>query len=328
MCIVTFNSAEDLVPCLEAVVGQSHRPLELVIVDCDSRDASVAIAEAFDSGDVTKQVHALGSNRGFAGGMNAAFAHTEAPYLLTLNADVRLDAEYLARLVARAEAAAGPAGGRVGAVTGRLVRPTELGEPPRLDACGMYLTRTWRHLDRGSAEIDTGQYASVEQVFAGTGAATLWRRQAMDDVAVEGEIFAEPFHSYREDAELGFRLQGRGWRTLYEPTAVAVHRRSVGSGQRRGVAAAINRNSLKNRYLLRIYHQSLGNFWRTLPWTLSRDLLALGWVLLAERSSLGAYGWLARHWRDSWRRRRLIQARRTHPEAIEAWFRRRSAPLE
>ncbi len=332
ICIVTYNDADDLSACLEAIVAQPHRPLQLIIVDCDSADESVAIAEAFDcddlrSGRIVKQVHALGTNRGFAGGMNFAFAQTEAPYVLTLNADVSLGADYIVRLLARAGVSGG-SGGEVGAVTGRLVRPSEPGQARRLDACGMYLTRQWRHLDRGSAEIDEGQYAVAEQVFAGTGAATLYLRRALDDVAVDGEIFAEPFHSYREDAELGFRLQGRGWRTLYEPAAGAVHRRSVGSGQRRGVAAAINRSSLKNRYLLRIYHQSVGNFWRTLPWTLSRDLLALGWVLLAERSSLGAYAWLWRHRRDCWRRRRYIQQRRTHPQFIEQWFRRPAMPLE
>lgn len=332
ICIVTYNHADDLATCLEAIEAQPYRPLELIIVDCDSVDDSVAIAEAFDCGDlrhgrIVKQVHALGANRGFAGGMNFAFAQTEAPYVLTLNADVTLGADYLPCLVARAEADLAGAG-KVGSVTGRLERPSEPGQPKRLDACGMYLTRHWRHLDRGSAEIDTGQYTVAEQVFAGTGAATLYVRRALDDVAVEGEFFAEPFHSYREDAELGFRLQGRGWRCLYEPAAVAVHRRTVGSGQRRGVTAAINRSSLKNRYLLRIYHQSPGNFWRTLPWTLSRDVLALGWVLLAERSSLGAYGWLWRHWRESWRRRRLIRRRRSHPQAVETWFRRSSAPLD
>lgn len=339
VCIVTYNSADDLPDCLEAVAAQEYRPLEIVIADCDSQDDSVqvardTVARLFEGSEVPSHVVPLGENRGFAGGMNAAFKLTTAPYLLTLNADVHLEPDYLYRLMQHAHSERVGANPHVGAVTGRLRRPPEADGTVRLDACGMHWNRHWRHLDRGSGEVDHGQYGTPEAVVAGTGAATLLVRRALDDVAIRGhggdhasEHFAETFHSYREDAELGLRLAGRGWRTVYEPAAVATHRRTVGSGQRRGIAPAINRSSLKNRYLLRIFHQRRGNFWRTLPWTLSRDVLALGWVLLAEHASLGAYGWLRRHWRQCWRTRRCIQRRVTHPEAVERWFRQSSEPL-
>lgn len=339
VCIVTYNSADDLAACLEAVAAQDHRPLEVVIADCDSQDNSVQVAgdtlrRFFGGDEVPTRVHPLEKNRGFAGGMNAAFKLTSAPYLLTLNADVHLESDYLSRLLGHVHPQGQPPSHHVGAVTGRLLRPPETDGTVRLDACGMHWTRQWRHLDRGSGEVDRGQFGVPETVVAGTGAATLLARRALDDVAIRGhggdhasEHFAESFHSYREDAELGLRLAGRGWCTVYEPAAVATHRRSVDSGQRRGVAPAINRSSLKNRYLLRIFHQRWSNFWRTLPWTLSRDALALGWVLLAEHSSWGAYSWLWRHWRQCWRTRRCIQRRVTHPEAVEHWFRQASKPL-
>src|SRR6185503_17460793 len=98
--------------------------------------------------------------------------------------------------------------------------------PRRLDACGMRLTVTWRHLDRGSDQVDRGQLARPEQVFGGTGAATLFRRAALADVSIAGEIFAEEFHSFREDAELCFRLHERGWAVTYQPEAVCEHRRT------------------------------------------------------------------------------------------------------
>lgn len=52
-----------------------------------------------------------------------------------------------------------------------------------------------------------------------------------------------------------------------------------------------------------------------------RDLLALDWVVLAERSSFGAYTWLWRHRLEIWARQGKIQARRTVPPAeVERWF--------
>src|SRR4029453_7299440 len=97
--------------------------------------------------------------------------------------------------------------------------------------------------------------------------------------------------------------RGRGWRVIHEPLARAPHRRRVAPGRRTELPPEINFHSLKNRYLLRVYNQSAWNLAATLPFTLFRDALALGWVLLRERDSLPAYGWL-------WRNRRALPARR------------------
>jgi GT2 family glycosyltransferase len=329
VCLVTYNSAGDLAGCFEVIRGLEHRPLEVALVDCASRDGSLEAAREAASRSldgIPFQAVGLSENLGFAGGMNRAIALTRAPFVLTLNADARPAPDYLGRLLALAEAHSDR---RVGAVTGRLVRPPQAEGFRRLDACGMKLIPTWRHLDRGSGEPDRGQYGRPERVFGATGAASLFRRAALDDVALApGEIFDPLFHSFREDAELAFRLQERGWDVLYEPAAVAEHRRFNLPERRSQMPAEVNYHSLKNRYLLRLYHQTSGNFSRTLFPTLSRDALALGYVLLRERSSLAAYGWLWSHRAEIRARRRLIQGRRTRPAAeLDRWFRIEGEPL-
>ncbi|MEM6453803.1 MAG: glycosyltransferase, partial [Acidobacteriota bacterium] len=337
VCLVTHNDADDLPDCFAAVRALRHRPLDVVVADCASGDDSVARARAFAAAmagaeDVRVIVRPLGRNRGFAGGMNAAFAATDAPFLLTLNADAHPAPDYLDRLLRHAV----DADARVGAVTGRLTRPPDSGGARRLDACGMFLIRSWRHLDRGSGEVDRGQYATPARVFGGTGAATLWVRRALDDVAfppalVDPDdrdapaVFDPDFHTFREDAELAFRLQARGWDAIYEPSARAVHRRSNLPGRRQRMPAFINRHTLKNRYLLRAYHQTARNALATLAPTLVRDALALGYVLLCERTSLGAYAWLWRHRARLRARRRWLMARKTH--ALAPWFARDQQPL-
>ncbi len=330
ICIVTHDSAEDLPDCLAAVGALEHRPLELVIVDCASRDGSLERAREAAPRDVPLQTIALPENRGFAGGMNVALARTAAPFVLSLNADARPRPDFVGRLLVRIETPL-PGGARAAAVAGRLVRPPDGDRrgPPRLDACGMRLTLAWRHLDRGSGDLDRGQLAVPERVFGATGAASLFRREALLDAAVGGEVFDPRFHSFREDAELCFRLRERGWEVVYEPAAVAEHRRRVLPERRAALPAAVNFHSLKNRYLLRLYHQTAGNFLWTLPWTLARDLAALCWVLAAERSSLPAYAWLWRRRRELLARRREIQARRrVPPRAIGRWFLHAGLPLD
>lgn len=332
ICIVTHNSAGDLAGCFESIQGLSHRPLEVALVDCASHDGSPEAARTAAARflvGIPCEIVSLGENLGFAGGMNRAISLTRAPYVLTLNADARPARDYVSRLLARliADRQAHP-DRRAGAVTGRLVRPEQEDGSRLLDACGMRLTPTWRHLDRGSGERDNGQHSRPERVFGATGAASLFRREALGDVAVDGEVFDTRFHSFREDAELCFRLQERGWEVLYEPAAVAEHRRFNLPERRTRMPALVNYHSLKNRYLLRLYHQTAGNFVRTFFPTLARDVLALGYVLLRERSSFAAYTWLWRHRADILRRRRLIQGRRTRPAAeLDRWFRSPGEPL-
>lgn len=325
VCIVTYNSAGDLPGCFAALAGQDFEDFEVVVVDCDSSDRSVEVAESAPLGDISRKVVALGENRGFSGGMNEAFRQSSAPFLLSLNADARPRRDFLRRLVKRVSASSNLS---VGAVTPRLVRPAEADGTVRLDACGMILARTWRHLDRGSGEVDEGQYAEPELVFGATGAAVLYIREALDDVAIDGEIFDEAFHSFREDAELSFRLRERGWEVVYEPSAVAEHRRRVLPQRRSELPTMINYHSLKNRYLLRAYHQTARNFRRTLVPTLTRDLGALAYVLAFERTSLAAYGWLWRHRWEILERRRKVRHRWNVPlAAVDHWFDQHALPL-
>lgn len=326
VCIVTHDSAADLAGCMAAIGALRHRPLEIVVADSGSRDGSLVEARRTAPPGLPLTAFGDAANVGFAAGMNAAIAASTAPYVLTLNADARPRPDYLDRLLARLDAHPDL---RVGAVTGRLVRPAGPGAPRRLDACGMRLTRGWRHLDRGSGEPDRGQFPVAERVFGATGAASLFRRAALADVELAPGVYFDPlFHSFREDAELCFRLRERGWEVLYEPAAVAEHRRFNLPERRTAMPAAVNFHSLKNRYLLRIYHQTPRNLARTLLPTAARDLAALLYVALRERSSFAAYGWLLRHRPQLAARRRLIQRRRTLPAAaLDAWFGSPGEPL-
>jgi GT2 family glycosyltransferase len=334
VAVVSHDSAADLRGCLDSVAGLDPPPEEVIVVDCASADGSAGVAERWrreHRGSLPLEIHPSSENLGFAGGMNEALARTRAPHVLSLNPDARPAPDYGARLLTRMERGIpGRPEMRAGAVTGRLIRPAPEGgvSPPTLDACGMRLTPAWRHLDRGSGEPDRGRWDRPDRVFGATGAASLFRREALLDAAVDGEVFDPRFHSFREDAELAFRLHERGWEVLYEPRARCEHRRFNLPERRRSMPPEINRQSLKNRYLLRLYHQTAANFWKTLIPTLARDLMALGWVLTAERSSLPAYHWL---WRNRWEilaRRRMIQQRRRVPAAeIDRWFFTPGLPL-
>ena len=194
----------------------------------------------------------------------------------------------------------------------------------------MVVTSSGRHFDRGAGEPDDGRYSRPAWVFGGTGAATLYRRAALDDVAYpDGQILAESFFAYREDAELAWRLQWRNWRCLYAPDAVAVHGRGFQPEAGRRGHETINRLSVRNRFLLRIHCADWGWHLRCFPWWKLRDLLVIGGCLTIERSSLPA---LAEVWRgrsDALTRRRWVLSRRkASSRRISRWFRKRHQVVE
>jgi GT2 family glycosyltransferase len=322
--IVTHDHAETLAACLAAVVGLEPPPARLVLIDNASTDGSAEIAEK-RRGDLATTIMREGGNTGFAAASNRGIAATSEPWVLLLNPDCAprrdLARRLLEAVVSRPEAA------RIGAVSPKLLRAEgpEIEPRPVIDAAGMVVTCSGRHLDRGAGSDDDGSYDRPAWVFGGTAAAILLRREALDDVAYLGEeFFAESFFAYREDAELAWRLQLRGWRCLYAPSAVAAHRRGFRPDEGRRGHAAINRYSVRNRFLLR---RHCADFWWHLhcfPWWLLRDLLVVGACLTVERASLSALADVRRLRGDSRRRRSWVLGRRTAPpRQITRWFRRR-----
>src|SRR5262249_36512391 len=120
-----------------------------------------------------------------------------------------------------------------------------------IDSTGIYFLRNLRHLDRGSDQLDRGQYEKEEYVIGATGAAALYRRKMVEDVSVDGEFFDEDFFAYREDADVAWRAQWMGWRCIYTPRAVAWHVRRVTPERFNDLPDLINRHSIKNRFLMR-----------------------------------------------------------------------------
>jgi GT2 family glycosyltransferase len=199
-----------------------------------------------------------------------------------------------------------------------------------IDSTGIIMVPSQRHLDRGADRVDDGRYAREELVFGASGAAAMYRREMLDDVRTPSgsagtgtEYFDEDFFAYREDADLAWRAQLLAWNCVYVPDAIARHGRRVTPERRSALPAAINYYSVRNRFLLRMKNQTAGHALRFLVPTIARDLQVIGYVLLKERSSIGALGDVFRLWRTTMIKRRAIMSRRRRPTSeMIAWFTR------
>lgn len=308
--LVTWNSAPYLRRCLDGIGQQTHRPIELIAVDNASTDASVELVAAHATRVIRNE-----TNRGYSAAVNQALAVARGAFVLTLNPDCFLLPEYVERLVRVFEDE------RAGSATGLLFRGRGYDIEPagEIDSAGMRMTRNGRHLDLSALPPPP---SAPFEVFGPSGAAAMFRRTFLDDVAIDGEVLDEDFFAYREDADLAWRGRLFGWTSFCEPAAVGYHVRRVTPEGRRELPAEVNMHSVKNRFLLRLKNEGLYLALRNAPFELARDLVVIGAALTIERSSLPAFAWLWRNRRRVWAKRRAIQRRRkVSDRQLAEWFR-------
>jgi GT2 family glycosyltransferase len=312
--IVTWNSVESIARCIERAAIQDGfvlgENLFIRITDNASKDNTASIVEELLRPGIT--LHKNAENLGFSGGQNqgvSEFLKSGCSALLVLNPDVGLERDCLEKMCEGLKKQS-----KVGLVTPKLLRALPSLEPiyPHvIDAAGMVLTRACRHFDRGAGEWDRGEFDKSEVVFGATGACLLISQGCVQDLCIpktvsdeevheiypqlragwseRAQLFDEGFFAYREDADLAWRAKHRGWVCWYESSARGNHVRVVTPERRKKLPAALNRYSVRNRFLLQMNNWRLSDGLVMLLWGLIlRNLVVIVAVVLSERSSLGA----------------------------------------
>jgi hypothetical protein len=177
------------------------------------------------------------------------------------NSDAQLARGYLDTLVAALESDP-----RAASATGKLVYDDAGAR--FIDSAGIALGRhALRPLDRGHRERDAGQFDRAEQIFGPSGAAALFRREALAPMTGP---FDEDLFAYDADVDLAWRLSRLGWHHLYVPRAIAFHRRRTAASKPNEIAA----RAFANRYLVWLKNESATRLltygWLAGPWEAAR----------------------------------------------------------
>jgi len=214
--IVTYNSAAEIGPCLDAALAAGA---EIVVVDNASTDGT--IAEVARRG---VRLIANSGNRGFAAAVNQGFGVLNRPYILLLNPDaVILTGLEPLRRACDFPGSAGAGGQLVDAAghpqAGFMVRQLPTPAVLVLEALvlnrifpGNPVNRRYRCLDQ-----DCSSPAKVEQP---AGAFFMVRRAVWQDLGGFDESF---FPLWFEDVDFCRRIRDRGFSLYYTPESVAKH---------------------------------------------------------------------------------------------------------
>ena len=230
--IPTRDRLDLLKPCVESVLSRTrYSRFELVVIDNDSTDgATLDYLARLERGDssaapaVTVRVLRLPGLFNFSRLNNRAVASCQTDLMVLLNNDIEVvDWHWLGALV---EQAARP---DVGAVGAKLLYPDN-----RIQHAGV----VWRlagvagHAFCGwPNEGPVHEFASLRrQVIAVSGACLAVRRSVYLEV---GGLDEEHLAISYNDVDFCLRLHAKGYRNLYEPRAVLIHRESASRGSDR-----------------------------------------------------------------------------------------------
>ena len=214
--IVTYNSAEEIGPCLDAAVATGA---DLVVVDNASHDGT--IAEVACRG---VRLIANTENRGFAAAVNQGFLVLNSTYVLLLNPDAVVQSSLEPLCEACDLPRTAGAGGKLLDREGRpqvgfMVRrfPT----PGALVLEALLLNRVWpgNPVNRKyrALDLDPNRRATVEQP---AGAFLMLRRKVWEELGGFDEGFRPLWF---EDVDFCRRAADRGYVLQYIPEAVAKH---------------------------------------------------------------------------------------------------------
>lgn len=299
--IVTWNSASYVADCLRSVFSQTHPAIEIIIVDNASTDGTRAVVHEF--GARARMIENK-ENLGFCRAHNIGIRSSQGEYILVLNPDVVLERDYISAGVARFLADA-----RTGIVCGKLLQKSPGGSTMRvLDAAGLWIGNDRRFRLRGHGLPENSQYNVPLEVFGADGAAPIYRKAMLMDIECDGEYFDEMFFAHKEDHDLSWRSQLRGWKAWYEPSCVAYHIRTFRPGdldRRSSMSQSVKFHAVKNSLLLLIKNDFLPNMFRDCIPVVMYQLKVLLYLLLFEQASLKAYWYVLINARALWRKRNL-----------------------
>ncbi|OOB90368.1 glycosyltransferase family 2 protein [Rathayibacter sp. VKM Ac-2630] len=286
--VVTYNSAEHIVPCIGPLVDIPD--FEVIVVDNLSSDNSTSIAR----GLTNVVVIANSENVGFAKAVNQAATRATGDVIILLNPDCRVAAADLRALADQVRN-----NSEIGVVAPTITHPDgrlevrSAGYEPNLahmtvHALGLGRRRIAGHLFRGFNLYAAGETAPMTRVDWVSGACFAIRTDLWWTIGG----LSERWFMYAEDIDLCRRVREGGLLVVQDSTTLATHEVGASSEVATGPVFTMWIESLAD-YYREVYNPSATKFW---AWRLivasGLGLRALRFAVLGRKDRVRAAIWL------------------------------------
>jgi len=231
--IVNHNGLNLLKKCLKSVYGQSYKNIEVILVDNASTDRSVDyVMSTYPNTKIIKSRE----NLGFAEANNEGYRKSTGDYILFLNNDTEVSNNFLEILLK------GFRSKIVGGLQSKIMLMDQRGVH---DCAGSYLTYTGYLFHYAYKQKDKSEFDKVRDIYSAKGASMIFRRDVLEKVKVDGEIFDSRYFAYFEETDLCHRVWLAGYKILYYPESIIFHK--MGATSSAFNQSFIQFHSFKNR---------------------------------------------------------------------------------
>lgn len=274
--ILNWNGKKYLEQFLPILQHLSYSNYTVYVIDNASSDDSVAFVRANHS---WVKIIETGNNLGFAGGYNYAFEKMKEPYLLMLNSDVEVTANFLEPLVELLEKDE-----KIASVQSKILSYHNKEMFEYGGACGGMIDVLGYTFCRGrifdSVEKDANQYSTAEIFWSG-GACSLIRRSAYMEVKGMYEYFFMHF----EEIDLCWKFHSSGYKVYCCNESIVYH---VGGGSLSYESPKKTYYNFRNNLVMCIRNAPLSFKMWWLPVRMLSDLMSVLFFLLKGQ---GSHAW-------------------------------------
>ncbi len=214
---VNYNGAQHTVALLNSLQKISYPNIEVFVVDNASSQPYDEIVQKH----AWVKLISSQENLGFAGGNNLALKEAKGKYCLLINNDTEVPKGFLEPLVEQLERDE-----KCGCVSPKLLYHHT---PNTMQYAGSFgfNVYTGRAFARGSKQVDSGQYNTVEKTEIAHGAAMMFRSSLLKEVG----LMAELYFLYYEEIDYCERIKRAGYTIWYVGTSTVYHKESMSTGK-------------------------------------------------------------------------------------------------
>ncbi len=269
--VVSFNSMDCIGACLDSLFRAGAGLLgKVAVVDNNSCDGTAGlIASKYPQVLLIRNNRNLGAAK--ARNQGIELVKEDCEWVLTLDCDVILDEGFLRGLLAASTGLSG----NVGILQPKILMP----DKRTIYSSGVALSFFRRFYDIGRGEPDGEKFNAQKKLFGSCAAASLYKKELLEEVKDANGYFDERFFFLAEDVDLSWRAQKKRWGAIFVPQALCFHQ----GNSCRFDAKLRQYLCFRNRYYMIRKNQGLSRYALSVLPLFLYDIPRLAMILCANR---------------------------------------------
>jgi hypothetical protein len=265
--ILTWNTPNEIYECLKSLQKQTYKNFEVVLVDNGSSPENIVMLKNNLKNIKRLKIKTIFNkkNLGFCEGNNVGVRSSRGEYVVFLSDDTIVDKKWLEYLLDPFS---------LGEDVGGTIAKVIFYGNRTIQYAGGRLTFYGKAVSEGLADRDRKTYNIRKRVLWGQGCSLMLRRKVINEL---GECFCPQFFIYCDDLDLSWRVNGLGYKIIYEPRSWLLHKGSVAVERNADPKYFIRKDqlyrNLRNKYLTFWRNLSVPKLFLIMPFVFGYDIV-------------------------------------------------------